>query len=51
MMQAAEPRHGNYLRIDRRSHLDLPAGGSFLVQTEMSSIVMIVANELIHQAS
>ncbi len=50
MMQAAEPRHGNYLRTDWRSHLNLPASGSFLVQTEMSSIVMIVANVLIHQA-
>jgi hypothetical protein len=50
MMRAAEPRHGNYLRIDRRSHLDFPASESFLVQTEMSPIVMIVANVLIHQA-
>ena len=50
MMQAAEPRHRNHLRIDRRSHLDLPASGSFLVQTEMSSIVMIVEDVLVHEA-
>lgn len=50
MMQTTEPRHGNHLRIDRRSLCDLPASWSFLVQTEMSSVFMIVVNVFVHQA-
>jgi hypothetical protein len=50
MMQTAEPRHGNHLRTDRRSPRGLPAGWSFLVQTEMSSVVMMIGNVLVHQA-
>ena len=50
MMQTGEPRHRNHLRIGQGSLRALPAGWSFLVQTEMSSVVMIVANVLVHQA-
>jgi hypothetical protein len=50
MMQTAESRYGNYLRIDRRSRRIPPAGWSFVVQTEMTSVLMIVANVLVHQA-
>jgi len=50
MMQAVEPRPGNHFYIDRRSLRDLPTRWSFLVQTEMSSVVMIVANVLVLQA-
>lgn len=50
MMQPAEPRHGNDLRVNWSSLHHLSASGSLLAQSKMSSVVVIIADILVHQA-
>jgi hypothetical protein len=49
MVQTSESRHGNHLRIDRRTLCGRSASGSFFAQTEMNSVVMIVVDIFPHQ--
>ena len=50
MVQTAEPRHGNDLRTCCRSHCYVPFCRSFLIQPEMGSFVVVIADVLGHEA-
>jgi len=50
MMQAAEPWHGKDLGACRRTFRSFSESRSLFIQTKMCSVVVIIADVLIHQA-
>jgi len=50
VMDAAEPRRRNDFVVRARIVRCLPAGGCVLCQCEVRPVVMVIANELVHQA-
>lgn len=50
MMQAAEPGYGIHLRTHRRTFCCFSSRRSFLVQSEVGSVIVVIANVLGHEA-
>jgi len=49
MMQATEPRYGIHLRIHRRTFCCFSTRRGLLVQSEMGSVIVVIANVLGHE--
>jgi hypothetical protein len=49
MMQATKARHGNNLCTHRCAHLSFPARWSFLCQAQMSPVIVVITNVLVHE--
>ena len=49
MMQATKARHGNNLCTHRCAHLSFPARWSFLCQAQMSPVIVVITDVLVHE--